>query len=234
MTASPESPVYAFLRKPSMVDFPGRLAGVFFVSGCNFRCGFCHNPDLLGRHERHLAWDRLEDVCRAFGADWVDGAVITGGEPTLAPDLKPLIGFFRRRGWAVKLDTNGSRPDVLRACLPWLDYVAMDIKTGPDGYETLTGCADISAIRESIELIKAHARDYEFRTTVIETYHDEACMRQIGELIRGSRRYVIQPFVPQDHLPDPAFRALPRTSPDRLQALAACVQPLVGEVVAKG
>lgn len=234
MTGTEESPVFAFLANPSMVDYAGHLAGVFFVSGCNFRCGFCHNPDLMRQRQAGIPWERLAAACKRFAAEWVDAAVISGGEPTLLPDLPGLLTWFRRYGWALKLDTNGSNPDVLSRCLSLVDYVAMDIKTDPEGYPGLTGFADVDRIRESIRLIREHARDYEFRTTVIEGIHDAERMRGMAELVRGARRYVLQPFVPKPDLPDPALAGKPRTSPDTLRRLQAVAAPAVTELVLRG
>ncbi|MDI6774696.1 MAG: anaerobic ribonucleoside-triphosphate reductase activating protein [Verrucomicrobiota bacterium] len=228
------SPVYAFLRKPSLVDFAGHLAGVFFLSGCNFRCGFCHNPDLMRRKQNGIPWDRLESACLRFADEWVDGAVITGGEPTLEESLPDLIGFFKRFGWAVKLDTNGSRPDRLKQCLPLFDYVAMDIKAGPSKYPELCGFGDVAAIRESANLIKAGARDYEFRTTVIASFHSDEQMLEIGELIRGARRYVLQPFVPKERVAEPEFRSLLRAPEARLFAIRDLLAGCASEVIARG
>lgn len=229
-----EPPVYAFLEKPSLIDYPGCLCGVFFVSGCNFTCGFCHNAALMGRPRKGIPWSRLEEVCRRFKDEWVDAACITGGEPTLADDLPGLIGFFRDFGFKVKLDTNGSRPAVLLDCLPHLDYVAMDIKAGLSGYPALTGFKDTEKIRDSVRLIMDGGKEYEFRTTVIEPFHTDQQMREIGDLIRGAKRYAMQAFIPQDTLPGPEFRTLRRTTPERLRQLAALMQPYAGEIILRG
>ncbi len=223
-TDKASSPFRAFQRQPSLIDFPGRLAAVFFVGGCHFRCRFCHNAELIATGGPRLSWRRIEDACRAFSRDWVQAAVVTGGEPTLFDGLPDCLAFFRRLGWQVKLDTNGSNPDLLEACLPLTDYVAMDIKADPDGYRELTGFADTEHLTRSIELIKTRARDYCFRTTVIEPFHDDARMRAIGEWIRGARRYVLQPFVPRESVADPAWQALPRTSDRRLSELRALLR----------
>lgn len=234
MEPGSDSPVYAFLKNPSMVDFTGRLAVVLFISGCNFRCGFCHNPDLMRRKQKGLPWARLRDACTGFRSHWVNAAVITGGEPTLDPDLPELIRFLRSFGWAVKLDTNGSRPDVLRACLPELDYVAMDIKAALNSYPALTGHAQTADIEASISLIKSEASAYEFRTTIIEPVHTDEEMKGIGALVAGAKRYVIQPFVPQPNLPDPGLSDIPRTSPDRLRDIARLMGPFVKELAVRG
>jgi len=230
----PDSPVYAFLKNPSMVDFAGHLAAVFFTSGCNFRCGFCHNASLLRRRKKGIPWARLETVCRKFAGQWVDAAVITGGEPTLAPGLCELMRFFRKLGWAVKLDTNGSNPKVLKECLSMADYVAMDVKAGASRYPELTGFAETDSIAKSIEFIRKKAADYEFRTTVIEGLHNDSQMLEIGAMIQGARRYVLQPFVPRDGLPDAVFENMPRTAPDRLKQIEMLIADCADEVRIRG
>jgi pyruvate formate lyase activating enzyme len=233
-TPQGQSPVYGYLRQPSMVDFTGHMAAVFFVGGCNFQCRFCHNAALMARPSSTLSWAKLEDVCRGFAEHWVDAAVITGGEPTLHPDLPRLVEFFRQFGWAVKLDSNGSRPDVLESCIPLVDYVAMDVKAGHSGYAELTGFSGTHDIQASIDLIKERAADYEFRTTVIEPFHDDGQMEEVMRMIAGARRYILQPFVPRDSLPDPALAATPRTPPARMQDLHARMRETAEEVVLRG
>lgn len=228
------SPVYGFLKQPSMVDFTGRLAGVFFLSGCNFRCRFCHNPGLIPHSENLISWKRLEKVCSEFADNWVDAAVITGGEPTLSPALGQLIGFFKTRGWAVKLDTNGSAPDRLGACLPQVDYVAMDLKADLEGYEPLAAYSRTENIRSSVDLLKREAPDYEFRTTVLPVFHTDRRMAAMGEILRGAARYALQPFVPKPGLPDPALESVGRTPPERLDALGRMMQPYADEVIVRG
>jgi pyruvate formate lyase activating enzyme len=164
----------------------------------------------------------------------VSAAVITGGEPTLCEDLPDLVGCFRERGWAVKLDTNGSRPDVLRPLLPKLDYVAMDVKAGPDRHAELTGFSDVERIRESIALIRESGVAHEFRTTLIEPFHDDEQLEQIAAMVAGARRYVLQPFVPREEMPDPGYRALLRTAPDRLAEAQRLMDGCADEVLVRG
>lgn len=228
------SSVYAFLEKPSMVDYPKHFAAVFFTSGCNFTCGFCHNAALMGKKQAGLSWERLEEACTQFKKDWVNGAVITGGEPTLADDLPKLIQFMKRFGFNVKLDTNGSNPQRLAECLPLVDYVAMDVKTGFSGYPDLVRYAKTDRIRQSIELIKAEAKDYEFRTTVIEQLHTDALMDELAEEIQGAKRYVLQAFIPRENLPDNKFTLLPRTPSSRLNALKNRMAGCADEILLRG
>lgn len=228
------SPVFGHLKAPTMVDFPGRLAAVLFVSGCNFQCGFCHNARLMAGRRSGLPWAHLESRCRRWADHWVDGAVITGGEPTLTPELPALIAFLKRFGFAVKLDTNGSRPEVLAQCLPLVDYVAMDVKAGLSRYGELTGHADTGTIAASVELIRRHARDYEFRTTILDHIHTDDHMAEIGDLIRGARRYVVQPFLPRPDLPSPAYVNTPRTPAHRMSAIGKLMRDAAREVHVRG
>ncbi|MBN2702664.1 MAG: anaerobic ribonucleoside-triphosphate reductase activating protein [Pontiellaceae bacterium] len=227
--------VYAYLEKPSMVDYPGRFAAVFFTSGCNFRCGFCHNATLMGRQQAALSWEQLAEAATRFKNNWVNGVVITGGEPTCSDDLVDLIRFFKERfGFAVKLDTNGANPDRLAECIPLVDYVAMDIKTGFSGYFDLVGFADTDKIQRSIDLIRTQAKEYEFRTTVIESVHTDALMDEAAESIRGAKRYALQAFIPRDDLPGVHFRTLPRTTSARLHQLKDRMAGCADEILLRG
>lgn len=228
------SPVFAFLKNPSLVDFPGHLSAVFFMSGCNFSCGFCHNAELMGRQRPGIAWRKLRSACDAFRAMWVNGAVITGGEPTLYSQLPALVSFFKRMGWRVKLDTNGSMPDVLAECLAEVDYLAMDIKSGQSGYPELAGYRELSRIERSIDLIKTHAPMYEFRTTLIEAHHTPERIAEIGAWVRGAKRFALQPFVPAATLPLSQYREMKRTSYDYLKYAADCLRHDVDEVIIRG
>ena len=222
-----ESPVYAYLEKPSMVDYPKKFAAVFFTSGCNFTCGFCHNATLMGKKQVGLKWDKLEAACLKFKKNWVNGAVITGGEPTLSHELPELIQLLKRYGFSVKLDTNGSNPHTLAEVLPMVDYVAMDVKTGLSDYCDLVRFPDIGKIRESIALIKAEAKDYEFRTTVIESLHTNELMDEVAEAIDGSRRFALQAFIPREELPSRVFQTLSRTTACRLNELNTLLRTVI-------
>jgi len=218
-----------------MVDYPGRFAAVFFTSGCNFACGFCHNAALIGRQSAGLPRERITAACEKFKKDWVNGVVITGGEPTCSADLPELIDLFRNGfGFPVKLDTNGSDPDRLEAVLPLVDYVAMDIKCGLSAYASETGFPHPDRILRSIELLRTKARDYEFRTTVIEAVHTDEQMDEIGRMIKGSRRYALQPFIPRDDLPDRKYRTLKRTSAARLKELKNRMNGCAEEILLRG
>ncbi len=229
------SPVHGILRNASLVDFPGRLAAVVFLTGCNFKCGFCHNANLMGRVDAAgVPWAEVEKTCRRFRDNWVTGAVVTGGEPTLNPGVFQVVDRLREWGFALKLDTNGSRPEVLEQLLPRVDYVAMDVKFAPADYPARAGFDDIAALTESIRLIRETAADYEFRTTVIEAWHTEDSIRAIGEWVQGAKRHVLQAFVPRAELPAAECRAMPETRAAVLRAHADRLRPYVQRVEIRG
>ena len=193
----------AGLQKMTLLDYPGRVACTVFLNGCNFRCPFCHNSPLLpgtvpnGFTEEEL----LSFLAKRKGL--LDGVCISGGEPTLAPDLPDFIRKIRGMGYPVKLDTNGFRPDVLRSLIGegLLDYVAMDVKNSPVRYGETVGVPglDIKKIEESLRILSENRVDYELRTTVVGEYHTETDVRQMGEwlsrLFGGPvKRIFLQPF----------------------------------------
>ena len=201
----------ARLVPTSVLDYPDRVAAVLFTAGCNFRCPFCHNAELvLPEKVRGL---RLldQDEVPAFLAErggFLDGLVITGGEPTLQPGLYEFVAEVKRLGFLVKLDTNGSLPDVLEDLLVrgLVDYVAMDVKAPLARYSDLAGVSvDLSAIERSIRLLREQAPDYEFRTTVAPGLQRED-LQEIAALLAGSPRWFLQPFVVPEgkDLVDPA------------------------------
>ena len=234
MREDTKTSVFGYLKNPSMVDFPGRMAATFLISGCNFGCGFCHNANLMGAVKPGLDKRQLDEVCDRFKVDWVTACVVSGGEPTMAPDLPEILTILKRHGFIIKLDTNGSRPDRLMPVLPMVDYVAMDVKCGLDSYSGLTGFGDVDAITTSIDLIRSSAKDYEFRTTLIKGFHEEEEVKAIGNAVRGAKRLAVQPFIPRDELPSSRFANTPRTTPEALRAAAVILEEYVSEVVVRG
>ena len=209
-----------------MIDFEGHLSFLVFLSGCNFRCGFCHNAALMAERQAGLSWKRVGDACiHLRQTAWITGVVISGGEPTLHAELPELIRFFKSQGLAVKLDTNGSQPGILEQLLPEVDAVAMDIKCRPDRYPDFVGWARPDAIRQSVQLLLRQDRvQVEFRTTVLPEIHTPEEMRAIGTLLTGARSYTLQPFHPRHDLPDPALRTRERTPKSLLLTLAEQLQ----------
>ena len=187
-------------QKVSLIDYPGRISAVVFTQGCNFRCPFCHNPELVD--PERFANRIPEPEILAFlekRKGRLDAVVITGGEPTLQSELIPFTIHLRAMGYLIKLDTNGALPDVLEDLLgrKLLDYVAMDIKAPLERYGEVTKTkTDGERIRRSISLIMGSGIDYEFRTTAVRSLLGPQELEAIGRLIPGAKRFVLQKFVP--------------------------------------
>jgi pyruvate formate lyase activating enzyme len=186
----------------SMLDWWGKLSAVLFLPGCNFRCPYCHNPDLVLR-PRTLSDIPLAYVLKRLAEfkGWLDGVVITGGEPTLHPELPALIRCLKKAGWPVKLDTNGSRPDMLKKLLAdnLLDYVAMDVKAPLNelDYQRAAGKGiAVGAIKQTINLLKGANVDYELRTTVCPGITDKDKLTELFSQLKGVKRLVLQNFKP--------------------------------------
>ena len=193
------------LQKMTLLDFPGKVACTVFTGGCNFRCPFCHNALLVTKLPEKP--DYSEDEILSFlekRTGLLDGVAITGGEPLLNPDIADFIRKIRSMGYAVKLDTNGSFPERLKAIVGegLVDYVAMDIKNRKEKYAETIGLKnlDLSKIEESVEFLKSGAVDYEFRTTVVEQFHTVEDIRAAAEWISGAKRYFLQNFVDSGEL----------------------------------
>lgn len=189
--------IIAGLQKVSLVDYDGCVATTIFTAGCNFRCPFCHNAVVvLGKTDFYTEGEVMSHIRARIGL--IDAVVISGGEPTIQPDLVEFIEKIKALGLKVKLDTNGTHPEVLKTLLNknLIDYVAMDIKNGLSNYNEISGrVVDTTKIQESINLLKTSSIDYEFRTTLVEGYHTEKDIHEIGKLIAGTKKYFLQKFV---------------------------------------
>jgi pyruvate formate lyase activating enzyme len=190
----------AGLVKTSLIDYPGKIAAVIFTQGCNFRCGFCHNPDLIPITNKTLEMSESEvlDFLNSRKGR-LEGVVVTGGEPTIQKDLPEFLNKIKEMGYFVKLDSNGSNPKLLKDLLKMklLDYIAMDIKGGEEGYKDICGFTNLAAIKESIDIIMSSGVDYEFRTTVLPFYHSPSDFENIGKMVKGARLYTVQGFRPE-------------------------------------
>jgi pyruvate formate lyase activating enzyme len=187
------------IQKSSLIDYPGKVSSVIFCSGCNFDCPYCHNPDLVAGQS---TCPNNLDTTAVYGfldqrRDFLDGVVVSGGEPTLQPDLVDLCRKIKDFGFPVKLDTNGSRPRVLQHLIEadLVDYVAMDLKTDPVLYRSFIkpDCRP-GPIVDSIELIMESGVDYEFRTTCVKPIVTSRTIANILQLIQGARLYALQRF----------------------------------------
>lgn len=187
------------LQRLTLLDFPGRVACTVFTAGCNFRCPFCHNASLvLGDGGGSIPEKEVLDHLEARRGR-LTGICISGGEPTLQPDLEGFIRRVRELGYAVKLDTNGYRPEVLERLLTegLIDYIAMDIKTSRERYAAVSGIdgIDVGKIEESATLVMRSGVPYEFRTTVVRELHSAEDFVKIGEWLAGAEQYFLQGFI---------------------------------------
>lgn len=212
------------LNKTTLLDYPGHVAATVFTGGCNFRCPFCHNAGLV-LHPKSQPLMPEEEVlaCLRKRKGILEGVCITGGEPTLQPDLPDFIGKIRELGYPVKLDTNGYEPEVLRRLLEekMLDYVAMDIKASPENYAKASGCPglDFSRINESIGILKDCGVPYEFRTTVVQGLHTVSEFDSIGKLLEGSRAYYLQAFRDSEHVMQAGFSSFSKEAMSQIRKI---------------
>lgn len=222
------------LQKLTLLDYPGHVACTVFLGGCDLRCPFCHNAELIDGRAKPLLDDAELLRFLKTRQGLLDGVAITGGEPLLR-DLAPLLTEIKALGYPVKLDTNGTHPARLRALLEagLLDYVAMDVKNAPARYAETVGLPSfgLGPIRDSIALLRERAPDYEFRTTVVAELHDDDSFPAIGELIRGARRYFLQPFTDRD---SGVFSGLHAPGRQDLERWLGLVRPFVQEAALRG
>lgn len=221
-------------QKLTLLDYPGRTACTVFTGGCNLRCPFCHNAGLV---RTPLAGPNLTDEVLAYLAKRkgiLDGVCVTGGEPLLQPDLVGFLQAVKEMGYAVKLDTNGMLPGRLAEVLATklVDYVAMDIKSSPDGYPAATGTdADVSAVSDSLSILRGSGIPFELRTTAVRGIHTEADFDAIGQWIGDVPAYFIQRFVDSGQLLGSGFDAF---SPEEMERLLTTVRVHVPSAQLRG
>ena len=208
------------LQKMTLLDWPGKVACTVFLGGCDFRCPFCHNSELLSGPMPILMDQEglLEFLRKRQGL--LDGVCVTGGEPLLRPGLPGLLDGIKNLGFPVKLDTNGNHPD--RLVRLWeqglVDYVAMDVKAAPEKYAAAVGlpACDLAPVRESAALLMEGAVDFEFRTTVVEQLHAPEDFDAVGRWLRGEEKYFLQAFRDSGDLIRPGMKGCSR---ERMQAM---------------
>ena len=217
------SEIKGFLET-SFIDWPGKICSVLFFSRCNFRCLYCHNHSLVLCSEQYATLP-LESVLNRLVSfrDWVDGVCLTGGEPTLHPDLSSLIREVKRLGLLVKLDTNGSRPERLENLIEKrdVDFVSMDVKAplDPISYSRVTGFpVNLDLLWRSIRVLKRGDVEYEFRTTVVPGLHSFDDIRQLGRQLQAGSRMVLQNFNSENPM-DPSLKETRPYDPERLREL---------------
>ncbi len=222
----------------TLLDYPGKTACIIFTAGCNFRCGFCHNPqfvlpeEILNYQEKGLVPEEKFFKFLKTRKGLLDGVVVSGGEPTIQPDLVPFLKKIKEMGFLVKLDTNGTNAKVIEECIreKCVDYFAMDIKASPKNYDILADTkVDTPQIEKSKDLIMNSGVDYEFRTTVIAEFHDEAEMEKIVQFIKGAKKFTIQNFRNKKVL-NPEFHKYTGFSKKELTAFKKIAEKYVSQV----
>lgn len=234
------------LQKLTLVDYPNKIAATVFLTGCNFKCGFCHNPSLVYP-------EPVEGVDQISESDFfsfldskiglIDGICITGGEPTINSDLIDFIKKIKDKGFSVKLDTNGSNPEMLEKIIQekLVDFIAMDIKTSVDvqsskfevrssKYDKATGTkVDIEKIKRNVELIKNSGIDYEFRTTVVPGVVEKEDIEKIGEWLQGAKKFALQQFRNQKVL-DKSFETVQPYSEETLREFKRILEKYIERI----
>ncbi|HKJ05788.1 MAG TPA: anaerobic ribonucleoside-triphosphate reductase activating protein [Geopsychrobacteraceae bacterium] len=221
----------------SLLDFPGRLAALVFTGGCNLTCPFCHNPGLVlnpGQYPDYPIDELLVDLRQRSG--FIDGVVVSGGEPTLEPGLEGFLSEVKQMGLQVKLDSNGLLPDVLQRLLgrDLIDYLAIDLKTSPNRYSELHNHAiESGPLLKTISLAKSAGCEYEFRTTCVPGLVDADDIKAIGKAIKGARLWVLQQFAPHHSL-DETLRDVEPHSSQTLRSLSTLAADYAAEIKVRG
>ncbi len=223
-------------NKLTLLDYPGHMAATIFLGGCNMRCPFCHNASLVTRVASQSTIPMV-DVINTLSKrrSILEGVCITGGEPTLNSGLTNLIHQIKSYGFKVKLDTNGTNPDLLKAYIQegLIDYVAMDIKNSKEKYALTSGFPNINLdkLQQSIDILLSASLDYEFRTTIVKEFHMQEDMLSIGKWIEGAKAYYLQSYQASEDTIGPVLNS---HSKETLEAFQAILKPYVNQVALRG
>lgn len=223
------------LQKMTLLDYPGIVAATVFLGGCDYRCPYCHNFELVDGTASPIMSDQELFLFLEKRKNLLDGVVITGGEPCLRPDLPQLVKAIKDMGYKVKLDTNGNHPDVLRQLLEagLVDYVAMDIKNSLPKYGMTIGVPgfDTKGVQESAAILLDGCTDYEFRTTVVHEFHELNDFELIGQWIEGAKAYYLQQYTGRDTVPD---KSLTSPTDEDMRLYLDVVKKYVPNAVVRG
>ncbi|MBD3295942.1 MAG: anaerobic ribonucleoside-triphosphate reductase activating protein [Candidatus Omnitrophica bacterium] len=230
--------IIAGLQNLSLVDFPGHLAAAVFLQGCNFKCGYCQNPDLIKADRTFISPEEEQRIFEylELRRGVIEGVVITGGEPTIHDDLCDLLLHIKEMDLKVKLDTNGSRPAILEKCLKeyLVDYLAVDIKTSPERYHEVSAAGGVeNLVRESVMITILSCIPYEFRVTCVPGLVEERDIRKIAELVKGAKKVCLQQFRPVITY-DRDYQDIPPHPPRRIEEFAGIMRDYVEDVQIRG
>jgi len=217
------------IQKTSLIDYPDRIATVLFTPGCNLRCPYCHNWRLVMNPPDPLLSEKEVLQILEDRKHFIDSVVITGGEPTIHPDLPEFIQTLKEQGYKIKLDSNGLNPEMLKKCIPHLDYIAVDVKTSPKLYPKL-GTTNVDELIETIKLLKRNTIDYEFRCTTVPKIVNEETIPKMGEIVKDAKLFAFQQFIPGDTL-DPSYNNEKPYTEKQITQLANIMKSYVKEVI---
>ena len=223
------------LQKMTLLDYPGKVACTVFFGGCDMRCPFCHNAELLDGSAPPVMDEEELIAFLEKRRGLLDGVAFTGGEPLLQKDLPELMKRIRELGYPIKLDTNGTHPDRLVGMIRdgLVQYVAMDIKNSPDRYAQTAGMErlDLAPVRECVSILLNGSADYEFRTTAVAELHDDSSFEQIARWLRGAKHYYLQRFTDRETVP---FEGLHAPTEEQMKHWADIIRPSVPAVELRG
>jgi pyruvate formate lyase activating enzyme len=220
---------FSGIQKTSLIDFPNRIASVLFTPGCNLRCPFCHNWKIVLDPKPPFLQEEAALRILENRKKYVDAVVVTGGEPTMHKEVPKFLRKLKEKGFTVKLDTNGFYPQVLEECLQYVDYVALDVKTSLEKYARL-GAKDTADLLRTIGILKTGKVEYEFRTTVVPGFVDAENIHQIGELVKGTKTFAFQRFIPEDTL-DKGFKTVKPYSPETIAKFAETIKKYIDNII---
>ncbi|MGN8888571.1 anaerobic ribonucleoside-triphosphate reductase activating protein [Blautia sp. HCP28S3_G10] len=225
-------PVIHGLNKTTLLDYPGRVAATIFLGGCNFRCPFCQNSGLV-LHPSQEPVISTEEIFTFLKKrrGILEGVCISGGEPTLSADLEDFIRQIRALGYPVKLDTNGTHPEIIKELFAknLIQMTAVDIKACPDNYCSLTGLMhpDLAAVQETVDFLLNSNVDYEFRTTVVHELHSRQDFEAIGQWLKGAKAYYLQAYKDSEEVMQPGFSSYSQEELEEFRSILLRTIPLV-------
>ena len=226
----------AGLQKLSLIDYPDHLSAIVFIHGCNFRCAYCHNPELVsGEPEKIYSEKEVFDFLKERKG-LLEAVTITGGEPLLYPEITDLIKKVKKLGFLVKLDTNGTNPELLQKIidLKLVDYIAMDIKSPLERYNEITGInVDLEKIKRSIKAIMDSGLEYEFRSTLLPSLHKEKDVKEMAKLVKGAKKYCLQGFENLGKLLDEDLKNEKGFTKDEMEKMAEACKEFVQDCIVR-
>lgn len=220
---------FSGIQKTSLIDYPDNISTILFTAGCNLRCPYCHNWRIVLEYDgAYLSETRAIEILEKR-KKFIDHVVITGGEPTIQKGLIAFIKKLKTRGYKVKLDSNGMLPEVIEQAIPFLDYMAVDVKTSRKLYVRFEA-EEPEAIQRTINLLKNSSINYEFRCTVVPGLINEEIVHQIGEMVNGATRFAFQQFIPEDTL-DPTYKSINPFSSETISRFGDIMSEYAEEVI---